>query len=242
MLENFQKIFSFDIFIGVITDYWYLYQDGIIYTLSIALGTIIIGCLIAMIMTPLRMSKNPILRFIASAYIEVVRSTPLLVQLFIVYYGLSPLYSVFVPKMMIFGFINTERFVPCIMAIGFNSGAYITEIIRSGISAVDGGQSEAARSLGMTKIQTMRYVILPQAIKNILPALGNEFVTVVKESSVCMFISIHDIMYVANDVQTRIYSTMEPLVVAAIIYFCIAFPLSKIIAYFERRMSRGDKR
>jgi polar amino acid transport system permease protein len=132
--------------------------------------------------------------------------------------------------------------VPGVIALSMNSAAYLSEIIRSGIQSIDQGQTEAARSLGMSPVQTMRYIILPQAIKNILPAIANEFVTIIKESSICYTIGVQDIMSAVKSAQMAAFTIAEPLVIAAAIYFCLTFPTSKIIAYFERKMSRGDKR
>ncbi|MBQ1602668.1 MAG: amino acid ABC transporter permease, partial [Oscillospiraceae bacterium] len=146
------------------------------------------------------------------------------------------------PNFTFFGFIKFERFFPGVVALGMNSGAYLCEIIRSGIQSIDGGQSEAARSLGMSRVQTMRFIILPQAIKNILPAIGNEFVTIIKESSICYTIGVQEIMYAVASTKGAIYRVGEPLIIATCVYFCLTFPTSKIIAHFERRMSRGDKR
>ena len=128
------------------------------------------------------------------------------------------------------------------VALSLNSGAYLSEIIRSGIQSIDGGQTEAARSLGMSQLQNMRFIILPQAIKNILPAIANEFVTIIKESSICYTIGVQEIMYAVNSVKGATFSIAEPLVVATCVYFCLTFPTSKIIAHFERKMSVGDKR
>ena len=132
--------------------------------------------------------------------------------------------------------------IPGVIALCLNSGAYLSEIIRSGIQAIDGGQTEAARSLGMTQGQNMRYIVLPQAIKNILPAIANEFVTIIKESSICWTIGVQEVMFAVNSIKSATYFIGEPLIIAACVYFCLTFPTSKIIAYFERRMSRGDKR
>ena len=123
-----------------------------------------------------------------------------------------------------------------------NSGAYLCEIIRAGIQSIDSGQTEAARSLGLSQGQNMRYIILPQAIKNILPAIANEFVVIIKESAVTYTIGVQDIMSAVNVVKGSAYIIVEPLLVATAIYFCLCFPTSKIIAYIERRMSRGDRR
>ena len=123
-----------------------------------------------------------------------------------------------------------------------NSTAYLSEIIRAGIQSIDGGQTEAARSLGMTQTQNMRFIILPQAIKNILPAIANEFVVIIKESAITYTIGVQDIMSAVNAVRGATFIIIEPLLVATAIYFCLCFPTSKIIGYFERRMSRGDRR
>ena len=128
------------------------------------------------------------------------------------------------------------------MALSLNSGAYLSEIIRSGIQSIDGGQTEAARSLGLSQVQNMRFVILPQAIKNILPAIGNEFVTIIKESAITYTIGVQDIMATVNPSKARRSSLRNRCWWHACVYFSLCFPLSKIIAYFERRMSRGDRR
>ena len=146
------------------------------------------------------------------------------------------------PTWKIFGFIRFERFIPGVIALSLNSGAYLSEIIRSGIQSIDGGQTEAARSLGMTQWQNMQFIVLPQAIKNILPAIANEFVTIIKESSICYTIGVQEIMSAVANVKGATFSIGEPLIIATCVYFCLTFPTSKIIAYFERRMSRGDKR
>jgi polar amino acid transport system permease protein len=182
---------------------------------------------------------NP-LSFIATAYVEVMRSTPAIVQIFIIYYGIFSMIKL--PSFVIFGFIKFERFFPGVVALGLNSGAYLCEIIRSGIQSIDGGQTEAARSLGMTQVQNLRYIILPQALKNCLPAIANEFVVIIKESSITYTIGVQDIMSAVNAVKGATFVIIEPLLVATAIYFCLCFPTSKVIAYFERRMSRGDKR
>ena len=128
------------------------------------------------------------------------------------------------------------------VALALNSGAYLSEIIRSGIQSIDGGQTEAARSLGLSSWKTMRFVVLPQAIKNILPAIANEFVTIIKESAICFTIGVQDIMSAVNAVKGATYKMGEALIIATALYFCLTFPTSKIIAHFERKMSRGDKR
>ena len=183
---------------------------------------------------------NP-LSFLATAYVEVIRSTPVLVQISLIYYGVfSLLFDL--PTFKIFGFISFNRFFPGVVALAMNSAAYLCEIIRSGLQSIDGGQTEAARSLGLSQMQNMRFIILPQAIKNILPAIANEFVTIIKESAITYVIGVQDIMAMVNAIRSATYIIMEPLLVATLLYFCICFPLSKLIAYIERRMSRGDRR
>ena len=241
--------------------YSQLFLEGLITTVSLSALTVLFGFMLALVLALMRMSNicpfrflekpgcskaakviskfNPV-SLVANVYVEVFRATPLLVQLFIVYYIL--LAGVSLPAFKLFGIIRFERMVPGVIALCLNSGAYLSEIIRSGIQAIDGGQTEAARSLGMTQAQNMRYIVLPQAIKNILPAIANEFVTIIKESSICWTIGVQEVMFAVNSVKAATYFIGEPLIIAACVYFCLTFPTSKIIAYFERRMSRGDKR
>lgn len=217
-----------------------MFEEGLVCTLSLSVFTVIFGFVLALLLALMRMSKLVPLKAVATAYVEVFRATPMLVQLFIVYYVLFA--GVSLPTFKLFGFIRFERFVPGVIALSLNSGAYLSEIIRSGIQSIDLGQTEAARSLGMSQWQTMQHIVLPQAIKNILPAIANEFVTIIKESSICYTIGVQEIMYAVNSIKAATYSLGEPLIIAACVYFCLTFPTSKIIAYFERRMSRGDKR
>lgn len=243
-----------------------LFKQGLICTVSLSALTVIFGFILALILAVMRLSDvcplrflaltkdghlrdqgfvaavsrfNPI-RFLATVYVEVFRATPMLVQLFIIYYVVFD--GVDLPSFKLFGFIRFDRFLPGVVALALNSGAYLSEIIRSGIQSIDGGQTEAARSLGLSQVQNMRYVVLPQAIKNILPAIANEFVTIIKESSICYTIGVQEIMSAVNSVKSATFSIGEPLIIAACVYFCLTFPTSKIIQYFERRMSRGDRR
>lgn len=242
--------------------YWKMFEEGLVCTVSLSFFTVIFGFIFALVLALMRMSSfrplsfiapnndkggvlNAIsnfrpLNFIASVYIEVFRATPMMVQLFIVYHVL--LTDIDLPSFKLFGFIRFERFIPGVIALSLNSAAYLSEIIRSGIQSIDHGQTEAARSLGMSSRQNMQYIVLPQAIKNILPAIANEFVTIIKESSICWTIGVQEIMSAVNSVKAATFTIAEALVIAACVYFCLTFPTSKIIAYFERRMSRGDKR
>ena len=242
-----------------------LFINGLVCTVTLSALTVLFGFILALVLALMRMSSfcpfrflgtdklgtprtglmlalskfNP-LKCIASVYVEVFRATPLLVQLFIVYYIL--LADLSLPTFKIFGIIRFERLIPGVIALSLNSAAYLSEIVRSGIQSIDGGQTEAARSLGMTQWQTMQHIVLPQAIKNILPAIANEFVTIIKESSICYTIGVQEIMSAVNSVNAAISRIGEPLIIAACVYFCLTFPTSKIIEHFERKMSRGDKR
>ena len=254
-IEGFQSAFK----------YIQLFKEGLVCTVSLSAFTVLFGFILALALALMRMadfrpfrfldntqggdgrtgfvgalSRFRPLNFIASVYVEVFRATPLMVQLFIVYYIL--LAGLDLPSFKLFGLIRFERFVPGVIALSLNSAAYLSEIIRSGIQSIDGGQTEAARSLGMTQVQNMRHIVLPQAIKNILPAIANEFVTIIKESSICWTIGVQEIMSAVNSVKAATFTIGEALIIAACIYFCLTFPTSKIIEYFERKMSRGDKR
>ena len=243
-----------------------MFRDGLICTVALSALTVIFGFILALVLAVMRLSSvQPFrflgidkegrlrergflsalsrfrpLNFIATIYVEVFRATPMLVQLFVIYYIIFA--PVKLPTFKLFGFIRFERFLPGVVALAMNSGAYLCEIIRAGIQSIDGGQTEAARSLGMSQLKNMRFIVLPQAIKNILPAIANEFVTIIKESSVCYTIGVQDIMYAVASVKGATFSIAEPLLVATCVYFCLTFPTSKIIAYFERKMSVGDRR
>lgn len=136
--------------------------------------------------------------------------------------------------------INFSDFMSGVITMGLNSAAYVCEIFRSGIQSVDKGQMEAGRSLGLSYGQTLQKIIVPQAIRNVLPALGNEFVVVIKESSIVSIIGIADLMYKANTVRGNTFQPFEPLLVAALVYFLLTFTLSKLLAYIEKRMRNHD--
>lgn len=220
--------------------YWHMFLEGTACTIMLSLFTVFFGFIMALIIALMRRSKIAPLRWVSTAYVELFRATPMMVQIFIFYYII--LADAPIPTFKMFGFIRFERFLPGAVALSLNSAAYLSEVIRSGIQSIDLGQTEAARSLGMTQRQNFCYIVLPQAIKNILPAIANEFVTIIKESSICWTIGVQDIMAAVQTVQSASFSLGEPLIIAACIYFCLTFPTSKIIEHFERKMSRGDKR
>lgn len=249
--------------------YSQMFKEGMLCTVYLSFFTVVLGFVLALLLAAMRMSDvniyrllprdtqrslrlkggigcalarfNPI-SFVASLYVEVMRATPLLVQLFIVYQVLFNKSVIDLPAVTIFGFLKLNRFLPGVIALGLNSGAYLAEIIRAGIQSIDGGQTEAARSLGLSQMQNMRFIILPQAIKNILPAIGNEFVTIIKESAITYTIGVQDLMAAVKAAQAGTFLIIEPLLVVAVMYFCLTFPTSKVIAYFEKKMSIGDRR
>ena len=211
------------------------FLKGIGYTLLLA----VVSVLLALLLAIMRLSKNKLVKGISGAYIAVFRSTPLLVQLSIIYFGLFG--AITIPRITILGFVDISRFIPGVVALALNSSAYVAEIFRGGILAVDIGQTEASRSLGLSAWSTMQLVVLPQAIKNVLPALANEIVTMVKESSICSMLGMVELMFAAKTVASTTYISLGPYVVAALIYFAINYPASKAIEAIERRMRRGDK-
>ena len=220
----------------IVVRYHSFFEEGVVNTLIIAAFSVLLGTVFGTLMATLRMSRIPPLKWIAVAYIEFVRGTPLMVQLMFIFYGL-PMVGVKIPDIP--WIPNFSRFAAGIVAMSMNSCAYVAEIIRSGIQAVDAGQTEAARSMGFSAGQSMQLVVLPQAVRNILPALGNEFVTVIKESSIVSVIGIADLMFRTNDAIAVCYKSLECLAVAAVIYFSLTFISGRAVALAERSMRHG---
>ncbi|GAA0689983.1 MULTISPECIES: amino acid ABC transporter permease [Clostridium] len=212
-----------------LSQYCPFFLEGAKLTLILAFFTVLFGSIIGLFLSLMRLSNSKILKTISTVYVEFIRGTPMLVQIFIIYYSL-PSIGIELPDM-----------TAGILALSINSSAYVAEIIRAGIQAVDKGQMEASRSLGMSYGQTMLHIIIPQAFKNILPALGNEFIVVIKESSIVSMIGLHDLMYNANIVRGNIFRPFEPLLVAALIYFIMTFTLSKLLGLLERRLKAYDQ-
>lgn len=213
-----------------LTTYWPYYMEGLKITVIFAIFAVIFGIMLGVALALMKLSKLMPLRAVAISYINFVRGTPILVQIYIVYFGL---YS--------FG-INLEDSTAGIAALAINSGAYVAEIVRAGIEAVDKGQIEAARSLGLSHASTTRLLVIPQAIKNILPALCNEFIVVTKNTSMLSIIGIHDLMYNTDTIRSNTFLAFEPLIIAAIIYFTISYILTKLIGVLERRLKASDDR
>ena len=207
------------------------YIKGAEITIILALCAVLFGTILGLLLTLIRRSKIKPISILATAYVEFVRGTPLLVQIYIIYIGLPNLTGLDMSDMAV-----------GIVALSLNSAAYVSEIIRAGIEAVDKGQMEASRSLGMTQGQAMIDIIIPQAFKNIVPALGNEFISVIKESSMVSVIGVAELMYNAGIVRGNTALGLEPVIVAAVFYFVITFTLTRCLGFVERRLKASDIR
>lgn len=212
-----------------IDNYSYFFK-GTSVTLLISLFGVLFGTIVGVILALMKLSNKKILNLISSSYIEIVRGTPLILQIFLVYHGL--------PKLIP---MPSSRIVLGTVAVFLNSAAYVAEIIRAGIQSIDKGQAEAARSLGMPESMTMKTIIIPQAFKNILPALGNEFIVLIKESAIISVIGVQDLMYNADTLRGTTFRPFAPLIFAGIIYFIITFSISKVLGNLERRLGSGDQ-
>ena len=227
-----QKIFSFNVVQQILDRYGSFYLEGLMVTLQLSAIAVFFGSIFGTLLAFMRRSRFAPLRLLAVTYTELIRNTPLLLQLYLFFFLLPR--AIPLP-------IFEESF-PCIaFALCCNSAAYISEVIRSGIQAVDKGQSEAARTLGLNQQQTMTRIVLPQAIRNILPALCNEFVTIIKETSLGAVLFVGGLMSKANIVSGITTRRMETLFIAGVYYFVINFTLSKLVAYMERRMQGGKQ-
>ncbi len=232
IISWFEKTYQ-SFYNAIVPDQRYLaYLEGLKVTLLISLMAIILGIAIGIVVAIVKVtaanSKMRWLTAICNIYINIIRGTPLMVQLLIIYN-------------LVFTSRNTNEIVVGAVCFGINSGAYVAEIIRAGIESIDRGQMEAGRSLGLNYLQTMRLIILPQAIKNILPALGNEFIVLIKETSVAGVIAVTDLTKAAQYIGTRTWDILPPLIIIACCYLVIVMGLSKLLSIFERRLARGDR-
>lgn len=210
---------------------WQYYASGLGITLMVSLLSVLVGTCIGLIVAMMRLSaerkgKKTILSTIASIYVDIIRGTPSVLQLMIIYFAV---------------FHSNLGYVAAVVSFGINSGAYVSEVIRGGIMAVDSGQMEAGRSLGLGYRDTMRFVIIPQAVKNILPAMGNEFIQLVKETSILGYVGIIDLTKAASYVSSRTYQMFIPLLAAGIIYYLIVKGLTILLSKFERRLRVSDR-
>ena len=216
--------------VKIMQKYWYVFLvQGIGYTLLLSLLTVAFGAILGMLLYLGRTVRVKPLNWLCIAIVEIVRGTPILLQLYVGYF--------LVPKILPF---EVTEFTSVAVALCINSGCYVSEIFRSGIQAVDKGQTEAARSLGLNSRQTMFRIILPQAIKNILPALGNEFITIIKETSLASTFFVGELMTACLKVRGNTFLAMECMMIVGVIYFVITFILSKLLGMFERRLKAND--
>ena len=214
-------------------DRWLLYLKGLGVTMEVAALAVVIGVIIGTAVAFMKLSvkrngKPTLLAHIANIYIDIIRGTPAVLQLLIMWF-------------VIMSTTNNGILVAS-LSFGINSGAYVAEIIRAGILAVDKGQMEAGRALGLTNAQTMVYIIIPQAIKNVLPPLGNEFIVLLKETAIVGYVSLSDLTRVANQISSRTYEAFMPLIGSAVIYFVTIKIITILLEKLERRLRKSDNR
>ena len=214
-------------------DRWKYIVDGMGVKLQITFAAVIIGIVLGFLVAVVRATydktgKLKVLNWICNVYLTVFRGTPIVVQLMIIYY-------------VIFASMDISKVVAAILAFGINSGAYVAEIIRSGIMSIDNGQFEAGRSLGFNYIQTMWHIVLPQALKNVLPALGNEFIVLLKETSVSGYIALQDLTKGGDIIRSRTYDAFMPLIAVALIYLVMVMVFSKLLEVLERRLRNSER-
>ncbi len=216
--------------LDLITESLPLLLKGAAVTVEITALSVGLGLIIGVIVGIARLSNNKIIRAIAAIYVDFIRGTPLLVQIFLVYFALPQLIG-----------MRIDPFIAAVAACSINSGAYVAEIFRGGIQSIDPGQGEAARALGLNWFQSMRFVIMPQAFKRILPPLGNEFITMLKDSSLVSVIGFEELTRTGQLIISRTYAAFEIWIAVAIIYLVMTIAISRLVAYLEKRFNKGRK-
>lgn len=211
---------------------WRYIADGLKVTLIVTVFAVLMGVLLGFLIAIVRTThdktgKLKILNAICKVYLTVIRGTPVVVQLMIIYF-------------IIFGSVDISKVLVAIVAFGINSGAYVAEIFRSGIMSIDNGQFEAGRSLGFNYAQTMMYIIMPQAFKNVLPTLCNEFISLLKETSVSGYIALQDLTKGGDIIRSRTYDAFMPLIAVALIYLAMVMIFTKLVSLLERRLRNSD--
>ena len=211
---------------------WHYLTDGLMVTLQVTFFSVLIGIVLGLGVAIIRSTyaktgKMKAADFLCNIYVTVFRGTPVVVQLLIIYF-------------VVFGSVKIDKTIVAVMAFGLNSGAYVSEIFRSGIMSIDNGQFEAGRSLGFSYWQTMWYIVMPQAFKNVLPALGNEFIVLLKETSVAGYIALQDLTKGGDIIRSRTYSAFFPLISVAIIYLILVMIFSKLVNILERRLRNSE--
>jgi His/Glu/Gln/Arg/opine family amino acid ABC transporter permease subunit len=220
---------------SLIMEYADFILTGAVLTIFMALGSIALGCILGTILGLMRVSSSRFLKLFSGAYLQVFRGTPMLLQIFFIFFAIPQIYN-----MATGNFFNWRPEVAGVIALGMNSGAYIAEIIRSGIQGVDIGQTEAARALGLTHRQTMQLVILPQALRRVVPPLCNEFIVLLKDTSLVSGIGAKELMYRSRSMGVTTYDFVSFLVGAAAVYFVLTFILTQISNLIERRLAVSD--
>ena len=206
---------------------WRYITDGLKITLLVTVFAVLIGVVLGFLIAIDKTGKLKILNAICKVYLTVIRGTPVVVQLMIIYF-------------IIFGSVDISKVVVAIVAFGINSGAYVAEIFRSGIMSIDNGQFEAGRSLGFNYAQTMMYIVMPQAFKNVLPTLCNEFISLLKETSVSGYIALQDLTKGGDIIRSRTYDAFMPLIAVALIYLAMVMIFTKLVSLLERRLRNSD--
>lgn len=208
---------------SLILEYKDFFIEGVKTTVLLSIGGVFFGVILGLFLALMKLSKKKPLNIISSGYIELMRGTPILIQIWIVYV-----------------LLDTTPFTAGLMALSINSAAYVAEIIRSGIESIEKGQMEAARSLGMSNAMAMKLIILPQAVKNIIPVLGNEFIAILKESSIVSVLGVSELMYNVNVIRGATSDPITPLMMAFVLYFALTSILSKLVKEMERRLKVSD--
>ncbi len=214
-------------------DRWKYIADGLLVTLQVTFLAGIIGVILGFVIAMIRSTydktgKMKILNVICNIYLSIIRGTPVVVQLLIIYF-------------VIFGSVDIDKTLVAVIAFGVNSGAYVAEIFRAGIMSIDAGQFEAGRSLGFNYSQTMWYIIMPQAFKNTLPTLCNEFIVLLKETSVAGYIALQDLTKGGDIIRSRTYDAFMPLIAVACIYLVLVLGFTKLVQLLERRLRRSER-
>lgn len=224
----FRELFDPLIWERAVIAYMPTFLKGMQNTLWISMQALILAFFLGVVTGVMRVSKSCLVNGLAKVYIEVIRNTPLLVQLIIFYFGLGPLF-------------NNSQSVPLVMGLGIFTGAYVAEIVRAGIQSVARGQMEAALSVGMTYFQAMTEIILPQAVRRILPALAGQFISLIKDSSLVSVFGFAELTHAANRVTAATFRALVPNIFVAIVYFVIAYSLSQIVTIIEKRGARSGQ-
>ena len=222
---------------GVLSEVYPTLLTGLTMTVKITILSLIIALVIGIFVCLMNISSNIVLRGIAKFYIWLIRGTPMLVQAFYFYFALPQLVQAVTGSQF-----RITVFTASLVTLALNAGAYISEIFRGSIESVNKGQMEAGRSLGLNKFQTMRYIIIPQAFKSILPPLGNEFIVLIKETSIVGYVGMSDLTRVANQMTSKLFDVFTPLLGIAFIYFVLTKVLSILLAKLERRLRKSDNR